>query len=374
MNKVCLALWNGVKTENNGLVRPCCVFEPQEKFYSVSDIQTSEYYNNVRARMLAGESISECNKCWLQEQGNVTSLRMVMNQDIIGVKNVPEKTLKNLKNTKTVLAEVSIGNRCNFQCSMCSPGYSSLIYNKFNKNRANEFVVEYAESESDHMDHKNNTKFRDDRFKQLKQVLAQSSLKTLKLLGGEPLLENELIKILRNHKTKQKLKLYFTTNGSVNFDVLSDLLDYRAVYITVSLDGFGIHNDYIRRGSKWSEIENNILKFKERLPNNFSINAHTTLQALNANTIYQLIDWCQANDISQTFYRLQWPDYMSCDILDEDYIRSVVPDVIKDYALSNDYKHELRKKFLRYIDFYENDFDLKLKNVNPELYERIKDV
>jgi len=89
--------------------------------------------------------------------------------------------------------------------------------------------------------------------------------------------------------------LAFSTNGTKLSDSTLDLLQNRPnLKINISVDGIGEHNNYIRSGSSWIDIENNVKKLKDR---NINFMFYYILQHTSLYTFRRLYEYCVKNDI-----------------------------------------------------------------------------
>jgi len=395
MNNFCVALFNAIRKNNDVRIRPCCVFKPKEISYDIPDYINSDYMSGVRDRMINNEQVPECRVCWDKEQHGIESLRHIYNQQFLNDKIIPDRLVKKAGvMNKIVHADIKIGNTCNFACAMCHPGDSSLIYNKFKKNPDNEFVKEYTQTFSKFMTPGNNAKFRSHSLLVLEDVLKNDSIRSIKLLGGEPLLEDKFLQQLIDipAEKKKKMVLFLVTNGSVDLvETLTKLGEFKNIFLTVSLEGTGKIQEYVRKHSNWQQIESNICKFLEFNNPRWVLGVHHTMQALSLHGLSDLTTWCDNLKIRMTIQALTEPAYLGLNILNYDYRSRVTSNLSVDtstnfsnidtdasligdihgYSLSREYTPDLVPKFLKYIEFYEADHNLKLSSIAPELFNSL---
>lgn len=390
MNNFCVALFNAIRKDNDMTIRPCCVFKPKEISYDIPDYMNSDYMSGVRDRMINNEQVPECRVCWDKEQHGIQSLRHIYNQQFLNDKIIPDRLVKKASAGKIIHADINIGNTCNFACAMCHPGNSSLIYNKFQKNPNNEFVKEYTETFSRYMTSGNNAKLRSHSLLVLEDVLKNDSIRSIKLLGGEPLLEEKFLQQLIDipAEKKKKMVLFLVTNGSVDLvETLTKLGEFKNIFLTVSLEGTGKIQEYVRKHSNWQQIESNICKFLEFNNPRWVLGVHHTMQALSLHGLSDLVTWCDNLKIRMTFQALTAPAYLGLNILNYDYRSKITSNLNVDtstnfsnidtdasligdihrYSLSIEYTPDLVPKFLKYIEFYEADHNLKLSSIAPDL-------
>ena len=389
----CAAPWFSMRNENSGQYRVCCYhkgnlteFIGRSEFDSNDSMDSwlnSDYMQYLRQQLDQGHRVPECRKCWDREDVGLTSLREHTN-DMIS--NRLERDLdqtwvplyfKNKNNYRVdllVAADVKINNLCNFSCAMCNAAESSLIYNKWHKQQSNEFVLDYTQSKPDYFNQIKDAYMVKNGMQMIEEVLAQP-IKYLKILGGEPLLNSKLIdrliKIPDQHKSQ--LNLTFITNGSVDLvNISKQLTGFKSVYYVVSLEATGLLQDYVRRGSDWTIIEQNIdnfLSYAKTASDNFVVECHSTIQALSISGYADLKKWCQVRGIRHSIFVLEDPVYLSLAVL-PDQLRLDTITKIEQLDLDNDvaalllilketvYNTDWAEKFIRFIKWYDPNLEL----------------
>jgi len=254
------------------LVSPCCqahgVLEPVDTF----DFYKSPFLNDLRNRFNLGEKPNNCERCWQAETHGTKSRR----QSAIEFFNLPTED-------RTVMLEGLDHNTtwaCNLACIMCSPAYSSTWAKeeKINHTELDKIGRLFLKS--------NNILNRID----------TTLLKKLHFNGGEPLLNNDHVKLLQQLQNNNVLKNVFVsynTNGTVLPDkTLIDLWSQtRLVKIFFSIDAVGDAFDYVRWPANWKEVEKNILYLKETLPSNVMFGINTTVGSYNVFEIRHVVEW-----------------------------------------------------------------------------------
>lgn len=410
----CAAPWFAIRTNTDGSYAPCCEFTPTlTKFEgktkytvdhnAIDQWTKSKYMDYVREQLLAGNKISECTKCWKKEGNNIISRRQQINDTLTdnNAKKIRNTWIgsflkKKVRKNMLLAADIKISNLCNYSCVMCDPYDSSIIFTKWYKEKnKNDFVKEILKEDAQYFNeikNKNKKKYSHDI---LLEVL-KHPIKHLKFLGGEPLLEKKLLTILSNvaDEKKKKISLHFVTNGSI--DIVGIIkkynLSFKSVSVTVSLEGVGEMQDWARKGSSWELVSKNIKQAKE---NAILLTIHHTLQLSTVLRLNKLLDWCNKEKLPITFACLENPSYLSVCLLPS-HLKQNVADIflkhredlssgINSYYEQNQTTPENLKMFLlekiennnvetidrffKFIEWYEKDSVLKLKNLVPELYK-----
>jgi molybdenum cofactor biosynthesis enzyme MoaA len=407
-NTFCAAPWFQARIDWNGAYRPCCELnESNSTFagrteYSLSDTtidewMSSDYSQYLRKELSNGARLPECNKCWQKEKNNVKSLRQYTNDTATNNQgnNLDHTWVKifvarsqDYKDYRLLSADVKLSNVCNFSCVMCGPHDSSKLYNEWKSELDNKFVQEKLQTYPTYFEDIV-TNYQTQRgYQHLTDILTHP-IRHLKVLGGEPLLDKELFKILQNQPLdkKSQIHIHMVTNGSQDIvEAVDRLKDYKSVSFTISLEGVGNLQDYSRNGSHWPTVEKNILDAKK---NNILISINHTLQALTVLNLSELLLWCQHNQIQISFGILENPNYLSISVLPT-HIRQIAIDnlsKIQDITIINSLDNQLLSinsikelinqfpidsekytKFLEYISWFERKSSAKLRDLQPVFY------
>jgi sulfatase maturation enzyme AslB (radical SAM superfamily) len=220
---------------------------PVKKLKDITDWKTDTDFVEVRRKMLAGEYNDKCKLCYAEQELGFTSTRVHESLDW-GVKlNI--KSLKDLEKFEIpVYYEVRPSNKCNLQCRMCSPHNSDLIDEEFKK--IDIIVPDRPRiwGNYDHIDVEN--------------LLPGARIYST---GGEPTLIPAFYEFLEKCVSlgRTDLDITFNTNAQkVSDKLINLLLKFKNVNFSVSIDGYGKVNDYIRWGSDWEKTVNNLYKIK----------------------------------------------------------------------------------------------------------------
>jgi radical SAM protein with 4Fe4S-binding SPASM domain len=275
----CYAPWTHLYTNPDGRLLPCCLFvDNNQDFPNLNDTPLEEALNHpkmikLRQEFLEGKDPAGCFRCKAQSKISPNTYRDKMNN--FGREANPEiKTdgTLSLKDFDPTFLDIRFGNLCNLKCRTCSPTFSSSIAVEHNKiwGTTNKILFSLNDSTIDTI------------FSKL------DSVKHIYLAGGEPLIEENNY-ILLNKLIERGLKpslLYNTNLTNIKFKDknLTDLWQhFPEVTMTVSLDGYGPVNNYIRFGSDYEQIIQNIFTIKEHNPHvKFSINAVASIMSMRS--------------------------------------------------------------------------------------------
>ena len=271
--------WVHVATTPKGKVKPCCRFDLSADFLndqqvkhkeqSLTDARHSGYFAELRRRMLAGEKIPGCWKCYKEEDENIKSMRWFMNDLYFNEKpqNGPEK-LKYI--------ELGIGRYCNLACRTCNSNLSTTWSNDENilaehgyedRNVSNNIAEKFSYSKKDFED-----------------------VEIIKFVGGEPMLNPQFLEILDliENPSKTILDIYTNCSWIPKEKILKKLRQFREIRLFLSIDGLGKVNDYIRYPSEWKTVE---ASAKIWAKENFLVQWAPTFNVYNIWQAPDMIDW-----------------------------------------------------------------------------------
>jgi sulfatase maturation enzyme AslB (radical SAM superfamily) len=313
----CLIPWLHRFTNEQGFHQLCCsgvgpantLRGADGKPLHINDRLTDEQLLNspdlvdIRLAMLRGEWPEACERCRSAEASGSVSTRQHMGRRF---QHRTSDVLEGLHEDGTIshpkvrYADIRLGNSCNLTCRMCGPWASRLWTEHFNEVQPRGMVsVESL------------TKLRDENWVNPESLrwLIQECLPTvdgLHFAGGEPFVIPEMVEVLEtciSSGRSPEIDITYNTNITVLPEKVTKLWPFfHSVSVMCSIDGFGPLNDYIRRPSRWRDIERNLYSldahFKEWNLRRVSFN--TTVQMYNILQLGELIDY-----LSTRFEHLQ---------------------------------------------------------------------
>jgi len=302
---LCMAPFVHMVQNPDGQYRTCCMYEKPltGKYKNIKEAFDSEENQVIRKRMLSGETLHECEKCDIDEMhGGKTPLSYRHEFNTLYSQYIEKPSFRTL--------EISVSNKCNFKCIDCGPRFS----NQFGPTIINEL----PDSEN------------------------YKDLEFLKILGGEPFLDNRNIELFKQIPRKN-VKLMLVTNNSIfpDEDTLELLSEFKHLNINISIDGIKEVAEYVRYGTKWARFERNWSKWmlwKKERKNTCHVNPHFVFHNLNAPFFKETLDWSNI-----AFQGWSWDFLVAPEWLNMSYL----PDSLKNYILEeNQMIKKPLKKFL----------------------------
>jgi MoaA/NifB/PqqE/SkfB family radical SAM enzyme len=338
-----------------------------------------EYMKDVRRKMIKGEKVSACNKCYLLESQGQQSLRQTMGE------GQPEQFKDDLESDGTIKTmprdiELHFGNVCNLKCRMCSHYFSHMIGKEMLAVQQDD--PEFFRWIQEQGGNVNNWSTGDltevyDWYKD-KAVLENTfeeihnHVQSIRVIGGEPTIIPEFWQMFEYLKSKNSLKDKFikiTTNGTnTNPKMTEWFSQMKGVTIMISLDGLDLRNRYIRYPSNWQAIMKNIREYKSiaHLHPSVSLFVAPTPQILNVD---QLTDFCIFFENEEVTVGIN-PDVVSPKICDFNYFpmeyKKIVVDKLKINLakIKNNINRTHIENTIKVLqqDFNEKEIDQNIRN------------
>lgn len=264
---------------------------------TIEDFHNLPMQLETRQLMLEGKWPGKgCDYCKKLEAVGAISDRLEFN-NMSYEGNVPKELLTDNRAVKVTptLIEIALGNLCNMSCIYCGPTYSSLWEAEMTKQPDDKL------REPERMfDKATYRRIVDKFFGWLDKNI--SSLRDIHILGGEPTLQPELlrlIELLETHPDVQldsfivmsnlkvpKLKLAMIAN---RLEKLLASQRVKRIILSPSLDCWGPQQEYIRTGLNLAQFDDNLGYLAVNHPN-LDMNVHGVITALTIKTMPELIE------------------------------------------------------------------------------------
>lgn len=283
----CIYPWLHMYVGPSGSVGPCCGANGYSKDttlgsthnHSLKEIWNDQPMRDLRLRMINNQPSDGCKRCYEQESAGFFSMRNSANKHHGHHINRVDTTKPDgsVDDFSMVYWDVRFSNLCNLRCRSCGPEFSSSWYQDQLKLAPN-----YADS---HKPLIFAGKYETDLWEQLIDHI--DDVEQIYFAGGEPMMMDEHYRILEELERRDKFDVRLIYNTNFTQTRLKDrsVFDYwkkfKSVAVGASLDDMGIRGEYIRKGTVWSEVEQNRRLMMQVCPNvDFYISA--TVSILNA--------------------------------------------------------------------------------------------
>jgi MoaA/NifB/PqqE/SkfB family radical SAM enzyme len=315
-NKFCILPFASLTINPTGFATPCCKFNKintgdEEKSIqdsSLSDLFNQAGINKIRNKFLSGEKPEECRLCWTEERSGIKSLRQSINQQY-----TDEQITSLIEEPTIQIYDLKFTNLCNIKCRMCDSHFSSSwIPETIDLKMIPLSVIETHKKHSKQKFIKNSEHLKD-------FLINFKKIKMISFSGGEPLLQPEhdfLMSEIENLNEKANIRLNYNTNGTIyNEQAIRAWKYVSEVNVRISLDGTEDQFEFLRHGAKWNEVTNNIQRYKAATVENVKFISYITVNVYNILYLDRIIDYSINNGLSIKFNFLQFPNFMSIQLL-----------------------------------------------------------
>jgi MoaA/NifB/PqqE/SkfB family radical SAM enzyme len=316
----CIYPWIHIHAYPTGEAYPCCHAEMgvgqvgncRDK--SLEDIWYDQPMNDLRYNMLNEIPSEACHRCYEQEESGFFSGRKSANKHHgHNIKRLGDQEFR------MTYWDIRFSNLCNLSCRSCGHIFSSSWYQDQAKLAGPTWSIH-----NQALNIAGRTK--DDMWEQLVPHL--DYVEQIYFAGGEPLMMEEHYRILEELERRGRwdVRLIYNTNFTQTKLKDREVFDYwrkfKNVAVGASLDAMGPRAEYIRRGTRWDQVERNRVSMLEQCPNvDFYISP--TLSILNALHLPEFHRaWVEkglirAQDLNVNI--LQDPAHLRIDIAPADY-------------------------------------------------------
>lgn len=332
---------------------------------SYQQLKKDTRYIEIKQSMDSGQWHRDCSECQTIEassaDSNLSSKRQIWAPWFDLVDDVDSRDL-------TVLF-FDTGKLCNLACRSCSPYCSSSWVKEWNQmNSVPQHVQQYQIFDRKALDLEKQS-FRHLRF--------------LELLGGEPLYNLDSYGVMQRaiQETNNQCMISIATNGMFfpDLDKYPWFQDNPNILIIFSIDAVGPAAEFIRTGSNWSRIQDNVKKYQDL---GVKLGHHITHSVLNLFELDHINDW----RIQQGFAKcdlltiVNEPRHLSfsvmtdeekhrvCQYLSGRHGRYLVPAIQQ-----SEFDPALRAKFLEFMGHTKAYHGLDWQQYLPDLYQLMVD-
>lgn len=311
----CPAPFRSIDIRTNHTIEPCCVIEDSKTPYTFNTFDQDRAANPelsaLRQNMLDGVKSDRCRQCYEKEGYGGRSERH--NQIKVHGGWPAMQAIADAVYKDPDYLHIRFGNYCNLKCIMCSPYASSSIDTEYRKNKDSyqKFGFDFGFVQEHY---KNNWWENPELFNRLMKIVENA--RYLQFAGGEPTMLPEFTKLLDYVDHRRLDSLGMITNAT-NFSksLLDKLIKINSemrretlrVTVCISLEGVGAHNDYLRYGSEWSDINNTIQTLQD---NGVHVSLYHVIQHTTVFTFPALLEYCKENQLPIDFQPVEGGDIL----------------------------------------------------------------
>lgn len=337
--------------------------------------------SEMKARMLAGETVETCSRCYeFESVGNKSKRQTELEVNAGRVEDVLAGLV-----TKPEILELRLGNKCNLGCVSCSPDSSSFLYREVEKNLEPGGVFDDQHLGAFATMRANQTEwFEQDRVWQDVRGL-MPGIRRLYITGGEPTLINknwEMLSFAIEEGYAPNIYLEISTNLTVLKDKHIEVLNrFGSCHIYCSIDATGMAFEYLRYPANWEKVERNFRRLLELSSKSVQIGVTPTISALSIWRLRDLYAWLDQIEYDtgrciplHCHTLLRDPAYQSLTHLPEDLKKRAIGEI--DWLLAkypDDFNQRNLKKVANFIRHGEGHPDILIEGQKYiENFDRIR--
>jgi hypothetical protein len=248
----------------------------------ISKIWNSQEHVALKQSVENDQPIPGCASCYQEEAAGLKSRRMGSKEFYEIFQNNTDIDISGPQGL-----DYRVGNLCNLKCVICGPSNSTSWIPDYSRI--------YPDRSVEIFKHRKNEQI----FLSDPKVVENINIVHLHG-GGEPLMSNahiKLLELIRDTKGLSDVRILYNTNGTIRASdqVLELWSQCRLIELYFSIDDVGSRFEYQRTGAKWTEIEDNISWYKQKMPHNHMFNINCTWGYLNFYYLPDLVDWYNKN-------------------------------------------------------------------------------
>lgn len=344
--KKCIIPWIHVNMEPTGDLFLCCRADQSSGSLgnvntdSLNNIWNGDKYISIRNQMINDVEPTPCSICYETERLGGISKR---NRENELWKDYAYLTNKAEIDFFIPYVDIRFNNICNLKCRTCRPLHSHSLgaeFKKLNKLIPHDVIIKHS-----------STNINDDLDK------LAPSMEEIYFCGGEPLLMDEHYRLIDklidvgNFNVRLRYSTNLTNLIYKDHNILHKWKKFNNVSIHASLDGIGKQLEYIRHGTRWQSIIDNLNLIKGQ---NIDLKISPTVSVFN---ILDIADICKfyidngyigPDDLGVTV--LETPYYYSIQTLHPE-LKLIARDRINYFINEYDFNDNTKKRFEHLINY-----------------------
>ena len=312
-DKFCILPWVSLEASPIGTVRPCCLADDEildnagNKFElssaNFADIQNSKHMQQLRQQFLDGEQPQTCRKCWNEERAGRTSKRMhtLDRMKHMGITSDWTADAKPL-----MFLDLKLGNICNLKCRICGSWSSS----QFASEEIAQLPAEEKKKSYAYTMLKAGAWPQENESFWAEIDACLNDIRYIEFTGGEPFMIAEHFEMLQgivDRGIAHQVEIHYNTNGTQYPEQAPEIWKhFKTVEIAFSIDDLGKRFEYQRTNAVWTEVEQNIARFKQlrQLHKNIQLQCCSTVNIFNVLYIDQLARWIAQQQFDFVYWNI----------------------------------------------------------------------
>jgi MoaA/NifB/PqqE/SkfB family radical SAM enzyme len=395
-DKFCVLPWISLEASPIGTVRPCCLADDElvdnagDKFNlataDFNGIQNSDSMRQLRQDFIEGHQPQTCRKCWKEERAGRTSKRM---HTLDRLKHMLPDQEWTVDAKPLMFLDLKLGNICNLKCRICGSWSSSTFATE---------ELQHLMRNEDRKDNHHYHMLRQGAWPRENQQFwneiagISDQIQYIEFTGGEPFMIQEHFNLLQglvDRGLAGNIEIHYNTNGTQwpeNAEAIWK--HFKIVEIAFSIDDVGERFEYQRSNAVWTEVINNIARFRalRSQHTNIRLQICCTINVFNVYYLETVATWILEQKMDFIYWNMMHDAYFfSISSLPEPAKQAIAKRL-----LTAQVPDPVREEFARVVDFMNRGVSLDgeqlrrevgnldrrreqdLRTVQPELAELIE--
>jgi MoaA/NifB/PqqE/SkfB family radical SAM enzyme len=318
-DRFCVLPWVSLEASPIGTVRPCCLADDElvddagNKFnLATADfnaIQNSASMRQLRQEFIDGGQPTTCRKCWREERAGRTSKRM---HTLDRLKHMLPDQEWTADAKPLMFVDLKLGNICNLKCRICGSWSSSTFATE---------ELQHLMRNEDRKDNHHYHMLRQGAWPRENQQFwneiagISDQIRYIEFTGGEPFMIQEHFNMLQglvDRGLAGNIEIHYNTNGTQWPENAEDIWKhFKIVEIAFSIDDVGERFEYQRSNAVWTEVINNIARFRELRSRNANIRLQIccTINVFNVYYLETVAQWILEQKMDFIYWNMMHDAY-----------------------------------------------------------------
>jgi organic radical activating enzyme len=292
------------------------------------DIWNGEDIRNLRTKMLNGEKIESCSKCY--ENLSQYNYKYHFNANYGKfLKEVLDNTDENGYYSGLPFTFDYRNDLCNLKCRMCGSTASSSIRAEFTK------FGKYQEP-SELLNGEQSKQLADNQLEEMLFLIENTDIQEIYWAGGEPLFNINHYKVLERLIELGKTNVYLRYNTNLtnitfrDYDFIEMIKKFSRVDFYFSQDGVGEIAEYVRYGQDFEKWKDNLNKLISIKRGNWRMYFHSVLTILTLLDIENILEFVLSHKELTVSYFKCFSDLNKNILVPEFYPKEDIERIIND--------------------------------------------
>ena len=308
----CILPWVSIETSPIGTLRPCCLAEDElkdnrgNKFKigetTIEQARDSKQMQRLRQEFLDGKKPDTCKKCWaVEDSGGKSKREYTLDRlEHMGISDEWTSDAKPL-----MFVDFKLGNICNLKCRICGSWSSS----SYATEEVQQFPTARRKSSFPYKMIEQGRWPREQQSFWEEMSANVDNIRYLEFTGGEPFMIKEHFQFLETLVEKGvagNIEIHYNTNGTMFPDAKHIWKEFKLVEIAFSIDDVDERFEYQRKNAIWSEVNDNIRKFRELKQElgNIVLQVCSTINVFNVMYLEGLAHWIDKQGFDNVYWNM----------------------------------------------------------------------